>query len=202
MKCLFLVIASHEGFLACSTEQSVIHLTECDHRISDAELVPLGEEALKKAKWTYQDLTHLACIVGPGGFTSLRIAVAYMNTLAHQLNLPSASVHMSDFYCARSTEKDVLWIHSTKKHELFVRGFGKHEKLWPKPLHVQLDDFVTTLPQGAHWMGELIEEHQIVAQEASLQEANLKSVQEAIPTLLSAVKYDDALLLPWYGRGY
>ena len=70
-------------------------------RISDADLIPLVEQVLKAAGWEYKDIDAVACIVGPGGFTSLRVAVAFANTLGDQLGIPVAGIHLSELYRAR-----------------------------------------------------------------------------------------------------
>jgi tRNA threonylcarbamoyl adenosine modification protein YeaZ len=43
---------------------------------------------LKKNRYTFKDLTHVAVFKGPGGFTSLRIGVVMANITADVLNIP------------------------------------------------------------------------------------------------------------------
>ncbi|MFH0851499.1 MAG: hypothetical protein V1876_02005, partial [Candidatus Peregrinibacteria bacterium] len=177
MRAAFLDLASHRGLLACVTEEKVLASGPIDHRIGDHELVPLFEKTLKEAGWKSGDLTHVACVVGPGGFMSLRVAVAFANTLIHQLKIPGAGIHLSDLVAARvchgepclpaearkrrpgrtmtdtpvpsfdrAQDDTFLWLHSTKKHELFVRGFGSLASLWPEAAHVTVEDFMEKLP--------------------------------------------------------
>jgi hypothetical protein len=182
MRALFLDLASHpstssgqaQGLLACVTGERVTALEAVDHRVGDHELIPLFERVLSTASWGSKDLTHVACVIGPGGFTSLRVAVAFANTLAHELTIPAAGIHLSDLYAARITphpplgcargnlshppsplrsfgragwereqgEASFLWLHSTKKYELFVRGFGEFVKFWPEATHVSVEGFL------------------------------------------------------------
>jgi tRNA threonylcarbamoyl adenosine modification protein YeaZ len=226
MRVLFIDLASHSGLLACVTEESVIASEPVDHRIGDHELIPLLEKVLKRAQWSYQDLTQIACVTGPGGFTSLRVAVALANTLVHQLKIPGTGVHLSDLYFARISPhppldsatggldhrgsargtpfhpmgegrvRDVLWVHSTKKHELFVRGFGEYAKQWPEAAHVMLEE----VPKGAQWIGELIPEHEKILQMKGSALAAVKTVEEVLPEFLAKRSFILGLLEPWYGR--
>ena len=200
MRTLFLDLASHSGLLACVTDNTVIASEPVDHRISDHELMPLLEGILRRAKWSFQDLTHVACVTGPGGFTSLRVAVALANTLVHQLKIPGTGVHLSDLKKAQCSENDILWLHSTKKHELFIRGFGIHAKQWSEAMHIMLDVAEKGLPKGAQWVGELIPEHEKSLSEKGLIPAKMKTLEEVLPVFLKSSVYSSKRLEPWYGR--
>ncbi len=100
---------------------------------------------MREAGWVWKDLTHLACVVGPGGFTSLRVGVSCINALSWSLKIPSAGIHLSDLYAARVPTNSFLWLHSTKRTELFVRGFGSFSREWPQPTHITLDNFLSQL---------------------------------------------------------
>ena len=195
MNVLFLDIASHNGIVACCTEDKILASEQCDTRISDNELVPLIEKVLKDSGLSYDQLTHVACITGPGGFTSLRVAVSCANTIADQIKIPSAGVHMSDYYKARTEESDVLWLHSTKKNVLFMRG-GK----WKESTHIELDKFLKEAPKKAKWMGELIEEHKLEIERLDFEEVILTDTENVLPEFLSSLQYKSELLEPWYGR--
>jgi tRNA A37 threonylcarbamoyladenosine modification protein TsaB len=210
MRCLFLDLASHgsaglttsSGLLALVTEKEVLSSKDVDRKIPDHRLLALFEELLKETDMLHTNLTHLACIVGPGGFTSLRVASAFINTLAFANGIPSCGMHLSDLYAARlqGGSEDVLWLHSTKKHELFVRGFGMHKKKWPAPLHISLQECLESLPEGALWMGELLPEHRTAMEEHGLGEAPLMSVRDVLPVFLPSQEYDKSQIIPWYGR--
>lgn len=204
MHCLYLNLASHAGLLACVGDDTIAASAEIDHRVDDSALVPQVEELLKKADWSYQDLTNIACIIGPGGFTSLRVAVALANTLSHQLNIPSCGVHLSDLYFLRLPSPPAplprgegrLWLHSTKKSELFIRESGS------EPRCVTIDELKTILKKGMGWMGELISEQRKIADEAGAREAPLISVTDVLPAFLRKQQYKKEILKPWYGRGW
>lgn len=217
MKILFLDLASNspsdnEGAcIACVTEKSTEAIEFVDHRVSDNGIVPLIESALKKAGWTLKDLTHIACVNGPGGFTSLRMAVALANVYADQLKLPVAAVHLSELWNARSggswpvaankshqpPATGIVWLHSTKKTQLFVRG-GQ----WTEPTLVSLEDILVQLPEGAHVTGEVIPEHRAALEAKNVTFVQAEEIADVLPAFLSSLPYKEEQITPWYGRGW
>lgn len=200
MRALFVDLASHSGLLACVTQNAVVASRSVDHRIDDHELPPLFQELLAEAGWQHKDLANIACVIGPGGFMSLRVAVAFANTLIHQLKIPGAGIHLSDLYRVRCASPSMLWLHSTKRAELFVRGFGEYAARWPEPEHVMLADFLQEVPHGALWSGELLPEHRDALGKCALQEAVPKELTNILPAFLHELSYGTSILLPWYGR--
>lgn len=216
MNSLFLDLASNKGFIACVTDDAVVASKPVDHRLGDHELVPAVEKLLKDAGWNYKDLTGVACVLGPGGFTSLRVAVAFANTLAWSVKIPSAGVHLSDLYVVRfpppppqppspegrGGSTGSVWVHSTKKTELFIRGFGSLAKIFPEAVCIKLEEFREKIPEGTAWMGELIEEHRKVADERKMEPIELQSIEKILPAFLQTLSYENKTLEPWYGRSW
>lgn len=217
MKCLFIDVASGSGLLVCAIEKKVVAFQSIDHRISDSELLRVVKNVLQEACWKYMDIAHIACVIGPGGFTSLRVGVSFANALGAVLGIPVAGVHLSDLYAARIRGQrkfnSFLWLHSTRKHELFVRGFGKFARKWPKPVCMEIPKFLKTL-RGVHirslwWVGELLPEHKQVlgtvgawhgSTELTTGAMPLQPLQRVLPTFLGFLKYKKQVLKPWYGR--
>ncbi|MCF7844199.1 MAG: tRNA (adenosine(37)-N6)-threonylcarbamoyltransferase complex dimerization subunit type 1 TsaB [Kiritimatiellales bacterium] len=200
MHCLFIDIASHDGFIALLSEEGVVGSIEINTRIRDHELIPLVEDMINKAGWNYKDLTNIACVIGPGGFTSLRVAVSFANTLMDQLGIDGAGVHLSDLYLERSKgqkveRSDVVWLHATKRDSIFVKGSE-----WTEPTMVKLEDFKEKVPQGSKWMGELLDEQIEYLSSKDLIKAELKSIEEVLPELILKQKFESKPLEPWYGR--
>ncbi|MBI1934192.1 hypothetical protein HYS30_00845 [Candidatus Peregrinibacteria bacterium] len=234
MRILFLNVASHSGLLACSTEERVLVQRAIDHRIGDHELVPLIEDTLHEAGWSYKDITHLACVIGPGGFTSLRVGVSCINALSWALKIPSTGIHLSDLYGARMPPPltpppsagegeqppsppqggrgqgmGALWFHSTKRTELFVRGFGDFAKEWPEPRCTTLEDLVSELqsPKTYHlkpitYTGELLPEHRAAIEGIGTRPFPLAPIMKVLPGFLALRAYQEQILQPWYGRGW
>ncbi len=214
VKCLYIDLASNKGSLALVTKQGVSAIEHIDQRLEDQELLPRVEKLLQDAGSRFEDLTQIVCVVGPGGFMSLRVAVALANTLADQLNIPICGVHLSDVYGGRLQVagcrlQSCLWLHSTKKQELFVRGFGDSAKMWPEATHVTLEDFLNILRRDAPlarllWVGELIPEHRdvLAASAAEIHESPLLPMEQILPAFLLHHEYKKQILEPWYGRGW
>lgn len=222
MKTLFLDLASHSSSpdagacIACVTDEKTAAIRFVDHRIGDDALLPLLDEVMREAGWKVGArhalplLTNIACVTGPGGFTSLRMAVTLANVLADQLRIPLAGVHMSDVYGVRarhalpqqptsSQNTSFIWIHATKKKELFVRGFGEYSSLWPEPALISLEDLTAAYPKGAPFAGELLpEQRALIAPE----DMPLPSLSDTFPGLLCHLSYANTPLTPWYGRGW
>jgi tRNA threonylcarbamoyl adenosine modification protein YeaZ len=201
MRTLYLDTASHTGILAL-VGKTTEAIEEIDHRIDDAELIVRLESFLQSAHSSYKEINRIACVAGPGGFTSLRVAVGLANALSSTLNIPSASVHLSDLYVARSSEKDFLWLHSTKKTEVFARGFGSLSQNLPEATHFVLHDLEKTLIPGTLWTGELIPEHEKIVTDAGLRTMKLRALQEILPEFLGELSYSKETVVPWYGRGW
>lgn len=222
MRILFLNLASHPapglnagpGEIACVTEEKVVSIVEVDHRMSDADVPTTIEKVLSDAGWSYQDLTHIACVTGPGGFTSLRVAVSAVNTLSDQLGIPSVGIHVSDLISARVEQRaedrgqktevreGFIWLHSTTRTQLFARGFGSFASQWPEPVLLSLDDLVSSIPNKALLAGELLLPQREALDQKHIREADLVPVSDALPRFLSEQMYGKTLLMPWYGRGY
>lgn len=210
VKTLFVDLASHQGCLACVEDDRVVASFPVDHRIDDAELMTHVEDLLSRAKWSYPDLTNIACVVGPGGFTSLRVAVALANAMSHELGVPSVGVHLSDLYGTRiadyvlrnenseirNSKSETIWLHSTKKNELFIREVSA-----PEARCITIDELKTTLKRGM-WMGELIPEHRTIVDAAGVTEAPLRPAEDILPAFLQQQMYKRQILQPWYGRGW
>lgn len=224
MKILFLNLASnstlpHEGAcIACVLEGKTEAIRFVDNRIGDAGIMPLLGEVLGEAGWGDRDLTHIACVTGPGGFTSLRLAVTLANTYSDQLQISIAGVKLSEVFKLRVTSyelrekgtlesrdlhsRNFVWLHSTKKTQLFIQGFGDASTLWPEPILIALEDLVTQLPQNVSIVGEILPEHREAIACKNPQYPEIASVADTLPILLKDLPYAQKPLEPWYGRGW
>lgn len=193
MRTLFLDLGSNKGSLACVDDRSVVHLVAIDHRIDDSALMGLIERVVNDAGWTLRDLTHIACVTGPGGFTSLRVGVATANALSDALVIPICGIHLSDLYRERG---EGVWMHSTKKKELFIRDSDAEARC------IAVDDLPQHLQKGGHWIGELIPDQRSIVEDAGMKEAVLRSLKDVLPEFLKDLEYKKQILQPWYGRGW
>lgn len=56
------------------------------------DIITISDAAIKQAGIAKSDLTHIACSVGPGSFTGIRIGVTTARTLAQMLGIPCIAV--------------------------------------------------------------------------------------------------------------
>lgn len=64
------------------------------NRLTHSEsLMPMAQEALQKSGVFLEDLSHLACVVGPGSFTGVRIGVAAAQGMARGLGIPCIAIN-------------------------------------------------------------------------------------------------------------
>lgn len=210
MNVFFLNIASREGMVACVADGRVLSSRVADTKVSDADLPGLLKQAWGEAGWNPKDITHVACVSGPGGFMSLRVGASTVNALAWALDVPVAGIHLSDLYGARlmvpqpalhpELPDGALWIHSTKKEELFVRGFGMYAATFPEAVHLTREDLGGRIAGPFRFMGELIPEHDEWLHANGGQRAELHAIDEILPAFLMDADYERKTVLPWYGR--
>lgn len=80
-------------YLDTSTPTTILKLDdktyewESGHDLAE-NLLKFIKDKLAENNKTWQDLTEITFMSGPGSFTGLRIGAAVVNTLAHELNVP------------------------------------------------------------------------------------------------------------------
>ena len=80
-------------YLDTSTSTTILKLDgqtyewESGHDLAE-KLLQFIHDKLAENHKTWQDLTEITFMSGPGSFTGLRIGAAVVNTLAHKLNIP------------------------------------------------------------------------------------------------------------------
>lgn len=85
-------------YLDTSSEVTILKLDdktyewESGHTLAEKLLAFIRDKLTENGK-TWQDLTEITFMSGPGSFTGLRIGAAVVNTLAHELNIPLKNHH-------------------------------------------------------------------------------------------------------------
>jgi len=74
-------------------------------------LMPMIEEALNQASLRYADLTHIACTIGPGGFTGIRTGLAAARGLALVYKIPLLGF---------TTFETIAWTHRDSTQPILV----------------------------------------------------------------------------------
>lgn len=195
MNTLFLDFCSHRKVFALVRDKKVFTCELEDHT-DEASVMPAIESLITKAGCALKDIERIAAVTGPGGFMSQRIGLSIANALGWSLHIPIGGLHLSDLFAAR-IDGNVLWLHSTKKQLLFIRGFGSYAVAWPEPVMITLDELKKIM--DGSYVGEVLPEQASVLNIKPL--ATLQSLSVVLPDIVSNVTYKTASLTPWYGRG-
>ena len=198
---LFLDTASQEGCAALCTEQQAFALDPLP-RQDESAVMPTIETMLQRCGKTLNDIHSIACVTGPGGFTSIRTGVATANALAYALKIPIAGIHLSNLWNNRLTQpqpqpQPSFWLHSTRRTHLFVRSLTL-EGHFPEPT---LIDCETAASLHGFWIGELIDEHRkLCTKLMPLDPALIIPLEKVLPQMLASLEYTEKQIEPWYGR--
>ena len=83
--------------VAVSEDEKLLALYTIDNGLTQSELLlPMAENILKSLKLTFDDISLLACSVGPGSFTGVRIGAALVKGLAFGKGIPCVAVSTLD----------------------------------------------------------------------------------------------------------
>ena len=83
--------------VAVCDDEKLLALYNIDNGLTQSELLlPMAENMLKSLNLTFDDVGLLACAVGPGSFTGVRIGVALVKGIAFGKNIPCVSVSTLD----------------------------------------------------------------------------------------------------------
>ena len=82
---------------AVTDGERLLALYNIDNGLTQSELLlPMAENILKSLKLSFSDVELLACSVGPGSFTGVRIGAALVKGLAFGKNIPCSSISTLD----------------------------------------------------------------------------------------------------------
>lgn len=85
-------------YLDTSTSETILRLDDQEYRhvfggeLAEKLLKFIHDKLIENHK-TWQDITEIKFMSGPGSFTGLRIGATIVNTLAHELNIPLKDHH-------------------------------------------------------------------------------------------------------------
>lgn len=85
-------------YLDTSTPETILRLDEQEYRYTFAndlaeKLLGFMRDKLVESGHTWQDISEITYMSGPGSFTGLRIGASIVNTLAHELDVPLYDHH-------------------------------------------------------------------------------------------------------------
>ncbi len=80
------------GVSILEDENLICKLDTNTGRTHSENLMPMIDEALKKAELNPTDINLIVCDIGPGSFTGIRIGVATAKAFSDSLNIPSVGI--------------------------------------------------------------------------------------------------------------
>ena len=98
-------------YLDTSTPETIFKLDDKEYRENfdrdlAEKLIKFIHDKLAENNKSFNDLTEITFMSGPGSFTGLRIGAAIVNTLASDLDIP-------------------LYDHHGKKHKIILPDYGR-----------------------------------------------------------------------------
>ena len=98
-------------YLDTSTPETILRINDKEYRYAFAndlaeKLLQFIKDKLDENDLTWQDITEIEFMSGPGSFTGLRIGASIVNALTHELNIP-------------------LYDHNRKKHDMIIPDYGR-----------------------------------------------------------------------------
>ena len=98
-------------YLDTSTPETILRLNDIEYRYHFGhdlaeKLLAWIHNQLSNNNYTWQDISQIVFMSGPGSFTGLRIGAAIVNTLAHELQIP-------------------LLDHHGKQHPIIIPEYGR-----------------------------------------------------------------------------
>ncbi len=83
--------------VAVTDDEKLLALYNIDNGLTQSELLlPMAENMIKSLGLTFNDVDLLACSVGPGSFTGVRIGAALVKGIAFSKGIPCAAVSTLD----------------------------------------------------------------------------------------------------------
>jgi len=90
------------------------------------KLVPKVEELMQKAKLSYKNLDAVACNIGAGSFTGLRVGLSFAKTIAIVTNIPQIQVTSFEAIAHRFLGQDTFVQIPAGRGQNYFQAFNKN----------------------------------------------------------------------------
>lgn len=128
MKILAIDTSSKICSVALLENNNLIDKNELDNgRTHSENLMPLLDELLKRNSVDIKEIGLIACSVGPGSFTGIRIGVATIKPIAEVLNIKVASVTSLETLAKITQESDtIVSLIDARNNQVYCGIFDKN----------------------------------------------------------------------------
>lgn len=129
MKILAIDTSSKNASVAITeNEKKLIELNNADEKTHSQKLMPMIDETLTKTGLSLEDIGLIACCLGPGSFTGVRIGIATAKAFADSKNIPTVGVNsLEELAYNLNTEGHVCSLIDAGHGNTYA-GFYKIEK--------------------------------------------------------------------------
>ena len=139
------ILAIDSSTEACSValfnDGDVVSRFELAPRKHAELLLPMVDSVLNEAGISLADLDAIACCVGPGAFTGLRIAISIAQGLAYAAQLPCIALSSLQILAAEAfnkTDSDICFASiDARMKEVYFAAFKKDDCRLPEEIHSQ-----------------------------------------------------------------
>lgn len=109
-----------------------------------AEHLPaVVSDVLKKAAFSFEQITHIAVTIGPGSFAGIRVGISYCRALALALDIPVtgvSSLQAMAFGVSSETDKDTLCMLDARRGEVYLSAASPSGTVLIAPKAVSYED--------------------------------------------------------------
>lgn len=156
-------------------------------------LMPKIEELVLSVNLDYKDVDFIACVVGAGSFTGIRIGVSTAKALCFAFNKPCLAVTSFDVL-AYNEKGNVLSVINAGHDGFYVCGYDKDKNVILSPRYILKEELLELKKEYVFVSGEKIEgiDTKVVSVVEGLKTATLKKADE--------VTFDLENLSPLYVR--
>lgn len=117
-----------------------------DERTHSQKLMPMIEEIFKETNLSLNDIDLLACCVGPGSFTGIRIGIATVKAFCDSQNIPVVGVtSLESLSYNLDTDGTIFSIIDAKNENVYVAGFSCKNKIHSLELEAFADNISNAL---------------------------------------------------------
>ena len=131
-------------------------------RTHSENLMPLVDEIIRKNNLVVNDIEFIACCVGPGSFTGIRIGVSSIKAIAEVLNVKLAQVTSLETLAANvENEETIVSLIDARNNQVYCGIFDKEYNLKEEALADDINEAINHIKQynGVVITGNGIEVH-------------------------------------------
>lgn len=149
MKILSVSTSSNIASVSISeNDECILELNINNNKTHSETLMPLIQELFNKTTLKLTDIDAIACDIGPGSFTGIRIAIASIKSIAETLNIPVIDVSSLEAlaYNVQNVEsKTICSLIDARNNQVYCGIFDKNYNLLEDYLADDINTIIKSL---------------------------------------------------------